>query len=363
MKIQIQTFLSRILFPWGQALRETLTSRFFMTYVVVVMLFGILIRGLSHIYGAGFMMTGALYTQPVIVSVIVSVICFLVVRFLQIVIIIHPPRPISYIYKDFRDNWFAPRRIVQGVLVMALIPVFFSFFTSAKNMIPAIQPFAWDPVFSEADRMIHFGTQPWQWLHPLLGTAAVTATISFLYKSWFFSKYMVIFWQAFTLRYPNLRAQFFITMCLSWIVNGFILATLFSAAGPCFYAYFYPDLPNPYADLMTYIRESDKVIHVYDLFAMDYLMQAYHEKKSAFFSGISALPSMHVSVAFLNVLLGFRINRVLGYAFTAYLLVIMVGSVHIGWHYAVDGYVAIITTLILWKLVGRFFPQDEMETK
>jgi len=211
--------------------------------------------------------------------------------------------------------------------------------------------------------MIHFGRQPWQWLHPLLGTAAVTATISFLYKSWFFSKYMVIFWQAFTLRYPNLRAQFFITMCLSWIVNGFLLATLFSAAGPCFYAYFYPDLPNPYADLMTYIRESDKVIHVYDLFAMDYLMQAYHEKKSAFFSGISALPSMHVSVAFLNVLLGFRINRVLGCFFTVYLLVIMVGSVHIGWHYAVDGYVAIATTLILWKIVGCFFPQDEMETK
>ena len=64
-----------------------------------------------------------------------------------------------------------------------------------------------------------------------------------------------------------------------------------------------------------------------------------------------------------NVLLGFRINRVLGCFFTVYLLVIMVGSVHIGWHYAVDGYVAIATTLILWKIVGCFFPQDEMETK
>lgn len=355
--------LKRLSLPWVLALRETLTGRFFISYVAVIALFGLMVRVLTHIHGAGFSLTMALYSQPIAISVLLSAICFLFIRLLIIVVIDRPARPIGYIYREFRDRWFAPKRIVQGMAVMVMIPIFFSFFTSSKNMIPAINPFEWDPFFAEADRWLHFGKHPWEWLHPLLGAAAITAAISFIYKTWFFSKYAVILWQAFTLSHPNLRAQFFITMCLSWIVNGFILAAIFSSAGPCYFDYFYPDLANPYESLMAYIRESDKTHHVYDLFAMDYLIRIYHEKKSAFFSGISAFPSMHVSVAFLNVLLGWRINRVLGICFTVYLLAIMIGSVHIGWHYAVDGYMSIITTWVLWLLAGRFFPKDKIESE
>jgi hypothetical protein len=34
-------------------------------------------------------------------------------------------------------------------------------------------------------------------------------------------------------------------------------------------------------------------------------------------------------------------------------LVMLVGSVHIGWRYAVDSYVRIVCALILWWLTGR----------
>ncbi|MFN3827122.1 MAG: phosphatase PAP2 family protein [Micavibrio sp.] len=363
MKIQIYSVLVAWVRLWGRTLRQTLTSRFFLTYLVIVGLFGVAVRIMTHQYGAGFSLTMAAYSQPLGVTTILSLCCFLFVRLLVILVIERPRRPIGFIYREFKDRWFAPQRIVQGLAVMIFIPVFFSFFTSAKNMIPAINPFSWDPFFAEAERIIHFGRQPWEWLHPLLGAAIVTSWVSFTYKTWFFSKYMVILWQAFTLSHPNLRAQFFITMCLAWIVNGTILAMIFSSAGPCYFDYFYPDLANPYEGLMNYLRESDKIHRVYDLFAMDYLLNQYHEKKSAFFSGISAFPSMHVSVAFLNVLLGWRINKVLGVCFTAYLLAIMIGSVHMGWHYAVDGYISIIITWILWLIVGRFFPKDKIESE
>ncbi|QQG35815.1 MAG: phosphatase PAP2 family protein [Micavibrio aeruginosavorus] len=344
---------------WRALLRQTLRSRFFIIYAVLIGLFGLVIKILTVKYGAGFITTAALYLQPFDVTLTISVIAFLFFRILYVCLIDRPARPLLALYREFRYRWFTPRRVVQGLAVMILIPVFFSFFTSAKNLMPLINPFSWDPAFAEWDRMIHFGKQPWEWLHPALGAALVTTVISFFYKTWFFSKYMVIFWQAFTLSRPQLRAQFFITMLLTWIVNGFVFALIFSSAGPCFYDYFYPDLENPYDALMQFLHETDKTSKVYDLFAMDYLLHAYDAKKTALFSGISAFPSMHVSVAFLNALLGWRTNRVLGVFFTIYLAIIMVGSVHLGWHYAIDGYFSIITTYLLWKATGRFFRKGE----
>ncbi len=361
MKIQLRDRIKSAFVPWNEALGEVFATRFFWIYLVLVLGFGLAVRFLAYQYDAGFTLASVLYSKPLHGALIIFSSLFLSLRLLYITMVIRPARPLTTFVGEFRTIWFTPRRVVTGLSVMILIPLFFSFFTSAKNLIPFIHPFSWDPTFAEWDRVLHFGKQPWEWLHPFLKAAIITSVISFIYKLWFFSKYMVIFWQAFSLKRPNLRSQFFITMILAWILNGFILATIFSSAGPCYFGHFYPDLPNPYAGLMNFLRDSDKVSPVFDLWAMDYLINAYNTKTTNLFSGIAAFPSMHVSIAFLNVLLGWRVSRGWGIFFSVYMLFVVVGSVHIGWHYALDGYMSIASTFILWKIVGLFYPKDEVK--
>jgi hypothetical protein len=38
--------------------------------------------------------------------------------------------------------------------------------------------------------------------------------------------------------------------------------------------------------------------------------------------------------------------------FGALLAVVLVGSVHLGWHYAVDSYAAIVVTVPIWLIAG-----------
>jgi hypothetical protein len=254
--------------------------------------------------------------------------------------------------RDLRDHYFTPQKIAQGVPVVLLFAMMFSAFTSLKSMIPQINPFYLDPLFAKIDAALHFGHQPWELLFPVLKIAILTTILSFIYKTWFVAKFSVLYWQAFSTRNPKLRAQFFITYMLVWILNGTILATLLSSAGPCYFGAVTGLADDPFAPLMAFLHQSNDIMPVWDLFAQEYLWAAYENRSVTLFSGISAMPSMHISLSFLFALLGWAHGRSTGIFFTAYLVLMMIGSVHLGWHYAIDGYVGMATTFIVWKLVG-----------
>jgi hypothetical protein len=51
--------------------------------------------------------------------------------------------------------------------------------------------------------------------------------------------------------------------------------------------------------------------------------------------------------------LGWRINRWIGITFSVFAVLIQIGSVHLAWHYAIDGYLAGIAAAAIWYAVGR----------
>jgi membrane-associated phospholipid phosphatase len=83
-----------------------------------------------------------------------------------------------------------------------------------------------------------------------------------------------------------------------------------------------------------------------------YLIVTHNEALSSLGTGISAFPSIHVAIATLYALVGWRISRFARVVSLAFLATILVGSIHLGWHYSLDGYASIIGTCAIYRAVG-----------
>jgi TRAP-type C4-dicarboxylate transport system permease small subunit len=64
------------------------------------------------------------------------------------------------------------------------------------------------------------------------------------------------------------------------------------------------------------------------------------------------MPSIHVASTLLYALAARRSSRTLALIATGYCLIILLGSIHLGWHYAVDGEVSLLAVPLIWWLSG-----------
>ncbi|WP_138380662.1 phosphatase PAP2 family protein [Luteithermobacter gelatinilyticus] len=262
------------------------------------------------------------------------------------------------IISDFRAGWLNADYLLAFAVPFLFLPGYISIFSSLKSVIPALQPFYLDEVFMKLDRLLHFGVDPWKITHALFGTALMSGVINFFYNLWFFLMFSYVLWQVVNVSFGAKRAQFLLAFLLCWFVLGSVLAVMLSSAGPCYYGVFV-DGPDVFAPLMARLQDfydqRQATGGLFQLYALDIqkdLLAYYQDNATGAGSGISAMPSMHVSVAMLLYLSGREVSRYVGYFFFAFLIIIQIGSVHLGWHYAVDGYVSMLGTWGLWRVSG-----------
>ena len=203
-------------------------------------------------------------------------------------------------------RWFLnPAHTAGFLLVFLSLPFFMSVFVAFKASIPAVQPFAWDIRFMEWDRVLHLGSHPWRILQPIVGYPVVTAWIDLAYYLWFPVLWMTVIWQAWHGdRDSETRTQFLVTFASCWILLGTISAILFSSAGPVYFGAV-TQAPDPYAPLMDYLNAVNVQDSLRAIWAQDVLWTAYTDPTATQVEGISAMPSLHVSMAVLLTLLGF----------------------------------------------------------
>lgn len=268
-------------------------------------------------------------------------------------------RPALSIINDLKAGPLRREMITRALPVFIGFFFFFSTFTSMKFLIADIKLFAWDQYFMQADRFIHFGIDPWRLLQTFLGYSLITKFIGFVYILWLPVFFLVLYWQLFRFKDDTLRMRFFYTFVLTWAINGTFLAILFSSAGPCYFDNVTGS--NHYLPLMEYLRNVNDQTKIWSVYTQDLLWKNYSDKGIILGGGISAFPSVHVATTFLFVLMARHINTVAYYLFLIFFLLIFIGSIHLGWHYAVDGYAAMATTWALWNLTGYFLKNHYLQ--
>jgi hypothetical protein len=278
-------------------------------------------------------------------TVPVGLIAMLVLRLIQYAAIEKPASPARRLMAELRDLVLRPARVINALPVFAAMIFFNKAMVELKPAIPALSPFAWDEAFMEVDRALHFGLDPWVLLQPFLGFDIVTFLVNMAYNFWFVALFGTWFWFGFQKEASELRTRFFLAYMLAWWLGGGILAVVFSSAGPVYYGAIGLS-PDPFAPLMAYLHDVDSRIPIWCLKTQALLWDGYTGKAAAL--GISAFPSMHNASAALFALATWRASRAAGIAFAVYAAVILVGSVHLGWHYAVDGYAGIGLGLLAW---------------
>ncbi|MCX7294045.1 phosphatase PAP2 family protein [Janthinobacterium sp.] len=262
---------------------------------------------------------------------------------------LRPARLCHFLCQELRRHLHR-ERLMHALPALLLVPLFALSFTTFKAAIPRLHPFDWDARLSAIDIALHGGTAPWAWLQPLLGHPLLTGLLNVAYHFWFLLFYALLYWLILDTRRPLLRMQFLLSFTIAWIVLGSVAALLFSSAGPCYYGHFHAS--DPYAPLMAYLHDSNHSIPVWALKVQDMLWQGYQSGGTVGELGISAMPSMHVATSVLMALVAWPTRRAAGIALAAFTVLIMLGSVHLGWHYALDGYVGAAGAVLIWQAVG-----------
>jgi hypothetical protein len=296
-----------------------------------------------------------------LLGVVISALSLMTLYHAARIMIVERPRALiaAYIsafggFLKHTSNWLLP-----ALNFIALANLLQSY-TLIKKIITTLKPFSWDGKLLAADKWLHFGVDPWRITHGLFASDFAAYVLNFNYHVWFAIVLGFLSWGIVGQKHEQLRAQFLLSAMALWVISGNLIAIYFSSAGPCFFNHLGQDDALYFQPLMQHLAQSHASLQSHGwqlgLPAVPLQHQLWHDYVTSggmFGGGISAFPSMHVAMAVSVALVASRLNRWLGGAAWLFALAIQIGSVHLGWHYAVDGYASTLLAIVFWKVSGR----------
>jgi hypothetical protein len=232
--------------------------------------------------------------------------------------------------------------VVRSILCVQVVMLWFCIL---KYMLPLVRPMSADAALWRADELLHG-------FSPTLLMLVLTQDLPWLLRAadYYYVTYfpMLVLFTTYVLvqqRRPDLRARFIFGYVLLWIIGG-LSYYLWPSMGPCYYK----------PELFIHVREhlplasllQERLLHDHLRFIADpwsHTPELYY--------GIAAMPSMHVAVLVYFALFARPFGRTLTFAAWTATLLTFIGSIVTGWHYAVDGYAALVPAILAYFVSMR----------
>ncbi len=251
-------------------------------------------------------------------------------------------------------TYFRQLPLINIISATAALILTTTSFTVHKGAAIGAAGYHYDAALIAWDRMIFAGNDAWTLTHRLIPSETVTQWIDFLYHPAFFPM-LIGYLLCINLQgLQTLRQTYMISYLASFVIIGMVSAGALHSAGPLFDGVIFGDGStfNPLIDRLRAQFDAGSGPQTSTLIRA-YLINLNQADEIKMGAGISAMPSMHIVLAFLWVFPAWHIHRFLGLFMTLYGMVIWFGSVHLGWHYFVDGLVALIMISAIWYCSGR----------
>jgi PAP2 superfamily len=241
-----------------------------------------------------------------------------------------------------------------------------NFFFICKSLIRVVNPYeasGWDLVCAKIDKFLHFGHYPHEFIIPAVNALHIARPLDVLYAGWLVVMYVVTAWNIFGDTSVYRRLRFLWVYLLAWIFLGSIGATYMSSVGPLFVQYFVPEHKDIYAGLAQNFNDIIKDDFFFAAKTRELLLKWTMSEQVFQPNALSAMPSMHVAVAWLMTLYARAYNRKLFYVSAVFCFAVVIGTVYFGFHYAVDSYLSIPVVTLLWWGVGKWLKRSGVNKK
>lgn len=267
------------------------------------------------------------------------------------------PRSARSLVGDFLlSRWRYDRFFSIVMPFLCVVPLITSY-TLFKTTYLASAGFWFGPILAGSERAL-LGTDAWRLSHDWLASPWASQALDLLYHGWFLPMILGVALCSFISPTSVLGWRYLTSYLLLWSVQGSLIAYWMPAAGPSLHA-FLSAAPTRFDALTARLAAQNQYLTAHGapgLYSIEYqhqLAALFGSSEVAIGGGISAMPSLHNAMAVLFACAAWTIGPRLGAIATTYAMIIWIGSIHLGWHYALDGVVAGVLTIVTWHAVGR----------